>query len=503
VTCKGGTLPLHGWPNPYPVDRECQTVSPANGRFAIDYVSTVNPGNPAGSCNNAPGDSWQVTPNIRYRSIDGGLWTAWRSPLYLGTWNFLNIQQAQRQSGNAGIVEIPDPSEQGHNARQLAGSGTHWTADFHAGDNIMLVDPVNGQRNRIGGLVSVIRTVNAVIDDTTLNLNSSVECVSGTDGNDCVMFSTVGYNSFMNPADGVDGNGNGMIVNCTGPSCVSPQTYPFEIYKLTALNPGTTCGTWDPATDPHPPASGCYYSDSIQFQSQTYASDGESRWWNVSLPARGAHTPIANKANASTNALEPWLDQPAVTMQPESVLVSAGSNVSFTTAATGTPAPTVQWQQSADSGLTWNNIAGATNTTYSLNGVTQGQNGMGYRAVFTNANGSRITHSASLGINAAPQITLSPVSIPLAQPGDLVEFTSSASGAPEPAPMWQLSINGGVTWSDLGGATSKLSLIAPPSGPRLYVRVVYTNASGSATSQIAFVATDDVFNSGFEPPAGP
>jgi hypothetical protein len=190
-------------------------------------------------------------------------------------------------------------------------------------------------------------------------------------------------------------------------------------------------------------------------------------------------------------------------MQPESVLVNAGSNVSFTTAATGTPAPTVQWQQSADSGLTWNNIAGATNTTYSLNGVTQGQNGMGYRAVFTNANGSRITHSASLGINAAPQITLSPVSIPLAQPGDLVEFTSSASGAPEPAPMWQLSINGGVTWSDLGGATSKLSLIAPPSGPRLYVRVVYTNASGSATSQIAFVATDDVFNSGFEPPAGP
>ena len=496
-------VPSYGWPTPYPVARECQSVSPAGGMFVINYVGQVNSGNPTGSCNNLPNaGSWTLTPSIRYRAANGSLWTAWRVPPTIGTSNFLNIQMAQFLGGEtAGIVLFPAGSN--HNAFQLVGTGTHWTTEFHSGDNIMVVDPTSGQNNGLGGLVSIIRKVDVVLDDTDLNLSSSVECVSGTDGNDCDMFSTVGYTSFMNSADGTDGGATGMYVNCTSDQCVIPaQTYPFNVYKLTVLNPGTTCPTWDPTTQATPPSSGCYYSNSIQFQAQTGANDGQSRWWNASLPAPPAAPALRQNADAPTSALEPWLDQPMITLQPQSVLVNVGANVSFTTAVTGTPTPTVQWQQSTNSGTTWGNIPAATGTTYSVNGVTQGQNGTAYRAIFTNANGSRTTHSATLGINAAPQITLSPASVAAAQPGDLITLTGTAYGAPAPAATWQLSTDNGATWNNLGGATSTLSLIAPPTGARLLVQVVYTNASGSATSDIAVVTTDRVFQNGFElPPA--
>ena len=41
---------------------------------------------------------------------------------------------------------------------------------------------------------------------------------------------------------------------------------------------------------------------------------------------------------------------------------TAPNPASFTTACSGSPAPTVQWQLSTDSGVTWNNISGATSS---------------------------------------------------------------------------------------------------------------------------------------------
>jgi hypothetical protein len=323
--------------------------------------------------------------------------------------------------------------------------------------------------------------------------------VSGTDGNDCVFYSTVGYTSFMNPLDGSDGLADNMFVNCNEDCEFGPQTYPYDVYKLTSQNPGTTCSTWDPATQQNPPAGGCYYSNSIQFQSQTYANDGQSMWWNVSLPSQGPLSALEVNAKASPSGAEPWLNQPVITQQPESVLAAAGSDVSFTAAASGSPAPSVKWQASTDAGATWNDIASATNTTYNLNGVTQAMTGTGYRAVFTNASGSRTTHSATLGITAAPAILTSPTSVQAVQPGDVVTLTGTASGAPAPAAKWQLSVDNGATWGDLGGATSSIGFIwPPPPAPNLQVRVVYLNDSGSATSDVAVVIGDKIFNNGFD-----
>jgi hypothetical protein len=69
--------------------------------------------------------------------------------------------------------------------------------------------------------------------------------------------------------------------------------------------------------------------------------------------------------------------------QPSNQTVAAGQSASFTAAASGSPAPTVQWQVSTDGGATWSNIPGATWTTLTV-AAASAQNGNQYRAVFSN-----------------------------------------------------------------------------------------------------------------------
>ena len=88
---------------------------------------------------------------------------------------------------------------------------------------------------------------------------------------------------------------------------------------------------------------------------------------------------------------------PQVTVQPQSQTVVAGSTVTFTAAASGEPAPTVQWQVSTNGGRTWTNIRGATSTTLTFSTTTK-QDGNLYRAVFTNPFGQVTTSVATLTV---------------------------------------------------------------------------------------------------------
>lgn len=89
--------------------------------------------------------------------------------------------------------------------------------------------------------------------------------------------------------------------------------------------------------------------------------------------------------------------------------VCPAATVQFTAAAIGYPAPTVQWQVSANGGATYTNIPGATGTTLTLGGLTIGMNNNRYRAVFTNSLGSRESAAAVLRVedNQAPTISVS------------------------------------------------------------------------------------------------
>jgi hypothetical protein len=95
-----------------------------------------------------------------------------------------------------------------------------------------------------------------------------------------------------------------------------------------------------------------------------------------------------------------WIsvNAPVITVQPTNVaalVTSPLSSVSFSAAATGTPTPTVQWQQSSNGGATWSSIGGATSLTLSVTNSSS-NDGYEYEAIFSNAAGSTTTSAAQL-----------------------------------------------------------------------------------------------------------
>ena len=112
---------------------------------------------------------------------------------------------------------------------------------------------------------------------------------------------------------------------------------------------------------------------------------------NVQPSAVGAHSYTARWTGtvptSVSNAVSYTVDvAPAVITQPKAQTVTAGQSASFTSAASGTPIPTIQWQVSTD-GTNWTTISGATGTTYAIPATTAADNGHQFRAVFTNAPG--------------------------------------------------------------------------------------------------------------------
>jgi alpha-tubulin suppressor-like RCC1 family protein len=177
---------------------------------------------------------------------------------------------------------------------------------------------------------------------------------------------------------------------------------------------------------------------------------------------------------------------PRLTKQPTSVSAEAGHGVAFEATAQGFPAPTVQWELSTDSGLTWSPVEGATADRLAIASVSASESGDLYRAVFTNEAGSATSNEVTLTVTDAPAITEQPVGTTV-EVGDDTAFEATASGLPAPTVQWELSTDGGSSWSAISGATSdQLTLEhvqASQSGDEY--RAVFTNAGGSATSEAA------------------
>jgi LPXTG-motif cell wall-anchored protein len=148
-----------------------------------------------------------------------------------------------------------------------------------------------------------------------------------------------------------------------------------------------------------------------------------------------------------------------VTTNPTDQTVDGGDPVTFTSAATGSPNPTVQWQVSTDGGTTWTDRPGATATTLTIT-TTAGDNGNRYRAVFTNAAGNDVSSAAVLTVRSEPVVIAQPEDQTVA-PGHAVSFTVDMTGNPAPTVQWQVSTNRAVDWKSIAGATSPTLTFVP------------------------------------------
>ena len=174
----------------------------------------------------------------------------------------------------------------------------------------------------------------------------------------------------------------------------------------------------------------------------------------------------------------------AIAAQPASSSVVIGDSATFTVAATGDNLH-FRWQQSANSGGTWADIAGATLASYSVAIADASISGTQYRVIVTGDAGSVTSDAVTLTVPAlaAPVVTTQPLSASVVAPAT-ASFSVTATGNPAPAYQWARSVDAGTTYADITGATSAsyttpATTVADNGG--LY-RVRVSNSQGSVTS---------------------
>lgn len=194
---------------------------------------------------------------------------------------------------------------------------------------------------------------------------------------------------------------------------------------------------------------------------------------------------------------------PSITQQPSATSVITGQAATFSVTASGNPAPSYQWQVSTDGGSTYTNIGGAVASSYTLTTTSATDNGKRFRVVVTNSQGSVTSSTSTLTVatGIAPSVTTDPTDTIANYPANdfasrTATFTVQASGTPTPNLQWQVSTDGGTTYTNVNGATSS-SYTTPAVGlsdDGKEFRAVVTNAVGSVTSHPARL---DVQNIGF------
>ena len=199
------------------------------------------------------------------------------------------------------------------------------------------------------------------------------------------------------------------------------------------------------------------------------------------------------------------LTAPVITTQPSNATTCAGSNASFSTAATGSTL-IWQWQVSSNGGGSWNNItntgvySNATTSTLNITGATAGMNNYMYRCLVGGTCAPIATSAtAALTINFLPTITQQPINKIICT-GDNTTFDVTATGTGLTY-QWQGSMNNS-TWTNLtntsyytGVTTPSLILTGVNGGVFEYYRCIITGTcapvvvSSSASIEVRLLPT--------------
>lgn len=204
------------------------------------------------------------------------------------------------------------------------------------------------------------------------------------------------------------------------------------------------------------------------------------------FPASGTRV---SYSDVVTVILPPGCTDAAVANQPANQTVCAGANASFVVTSTGSSVQ-YQWQVSTNGGANYSNINGATSATLTLTGVTAGMNNNLYRVIVSNSCPSSSTSSAAtLTVTQPAQITTQPQNKTICE-GQNTSFSVNASGTSN-SYQWQVSTDGGTTFTDITGATNPiLNLNAANASMNNYqYRVVIGSCSPTPLNSSAAILT--------------
>lgn len=208
---------------------------------------------------------------------------------------------------------------------------------------------------------------------------------------------------------------------------------------------------------------------------------------------------VGNACTPSFNSGSATLSVGAVATlnsHPSDLNVCPAVTVNFSVTATN-PAG-YQWQINTGSGFTnLSNTApysGVNTATLTITGTTVAMNNHQFRCVVGSCPSSLTSNAATLLVAAPINVTAQPTDVTACE-GAGANFAVTVTGTVI-SYQWQISTDGGVTYTNIGGANtssySLVSLLPPQSGSRF--RCVITGVCGASTSNVALLTVNALPN---------
>lgn len=226
----------------------------------------------------------------------------------------------------------------------------------------------------------------------------------------------------------------------------------------------TDGGTWTPIAG----ATGGSYTT----PATTLADNG--RWFRATASNASSTDSVAIQLTVN-----PVPAAPTIVLQPVDALVQSVQGVGVS--ATGTPAPTYQWQVSTDNGATFTNINGAVASTYAF--VPQVVADVQLRVVVSNTVGSVTSRAATMTVVAVPQATSWPDSTTWQAGVKPLHFAVAATGG-HLHYLWGTQRGLGGTFVSYPGAADATTFDLPATAPAdtAQVCVMISNVVGSTSA---------------------
>ncbi len=151
---------------------------------------------------------------------------------------------------------------------------------------------------------------------------------------------------------------------------------------------------------------------------------------------------------------------PGINTQPANSSTLIGQNATFTVVATGTPAPTYQWQRQPAAGGGFSALpeggtyTGTQTATLTVNSVSGAMNGDQFQVVITNGVGSPVTSStATLTAAQVPAITSGASTTFVVNQAGSLSVTSTGT----PAPSYSIIAGSFPPWASINGTTGSIT----------------------------------------------